>query len=464
MKAGGKKEHGQTGKPPAMRVLSILLAFALSQFYLVLPASAQTTTYSVTGTVYYHTTPLDKVRVDLLQGNASGPVLQTTTTKMGFYSFSGVAPGSYGIEAWGPSPEYSLAIGSGVSVSRNSVKDIYIPKLMNQTSPAHEAEVTDFHPTLSWTPIEEARQYGIQINVVEGWELVEMARSYSTNYTVKKELTPGVVYNWYTDAWDEYDHWVGTGHGKYFKVVWPQHDLAITMIMPSTINTGTATSINATITNRGLNTESNITTQLLVNGDVFATQAITHLQNASSIEQNLPLNASSIPGTYNLTITVIPVPNETSLENNRITHIIQVISPPKISHTILYTIQPTEATAGQSIVITGTIYPAISTQPIILMYTQPNGQTFNKTITCQQNGSFSTSSNPNITGIWTITVFMLGNATHLGTATTRTFSVIEAGMPTELDEFTTFISTLMIIAAITLLVVAALIFMFARLR
>ena len=50
MKARGKKGYGQTGKPPAMRVLSILLAFALSQFYLVLPASAQTTAYSVTGT------------------------------------------------------------------------------------------------------------------------------------------------------------------------------------------------------------------------------------------------------------------------------------------------------------------------------------------------------------------------------------------------------------------------------
>ena len=446
-------------------MIASLFVLSLCQTGTAPLVTAQTSTYSVTGNVYYHTTPLDNVRVELRQGNSSGSIVQTTRTSNGYYNISGVTAGSYGIMVYGPSPEYSYGIGfSSMPVYENIVKDFYIPKLMNQTGPLDQAEVPSLHPTLQWTPIKEAVQYGVQINVLQGWELVECQRTYSSNYAVKKELTPGILYHWYLDAWDEYSHWVGTGHGKSFKIVRAQRDLYVEMYVDQTIMAGSATIVQATVYNKGLSTESNVTAQLLLDGNRLATKTIDQLKNGSSIRLNIPWTVPPKEGIHNLTIVVTPVTNEAILENNLATQIVQVTPQPKIAHTISCTVEPTEVIVGQSIMITGSISPRVSMQLITLTYTQPNGGIFNGTVTCQQDGSYSTFSNPNMSGDWTVIVSWPGNSTHTGATVTRTFRVLEPSVQKQNEELVTLASTLIIITGIILLVVVAIVFVFVRSR
>ena len=202
-------------------MLTALLIIMLSTTTrsLIAPLSAEQTQesdkYSISGMVYYSNTPLDGVTVELLQGDEMIQ-LQNTTTDNGYYSFSSVAPGSYYVRVYAPSPEYTDWIASIIEVTSKDVsKDMYLPKKMTLLSPENNALVSSLHPTLYWEPISEAAEYSIQINVEEDWELVEVGHSPFDNYTIGPELTPGVEYVWQVDARDAQGHWVGTTQMAY---------------------------------------------------------------------------------------------------------------------------------------------------------------------------------------------------------------------------------------------------------
>jgi len=156
------------------------------------------------------------VRVELIMGEVVDTALQNTTTDNGYYLFSSVAPGSYYVKVYAPSPEYIRWTASSIEVTSKDVsKDMYLPKLLNLVSPDNDALVTSLIHTLYWEAINEATEYRIQINTYENWELVEMGHSASSNYTIKTELIPGVEYAWQVDAYDAENHCVGTTQMAY---------------------------------------------------------------------------------------------------------------------------------------------------------------------------------------------------------------------------------------------------------
>ena len=172
--------------------------------------------YIVSGMVYYSTTPLDGVSVELVQGTSTSPPLQSTTTSSGFYSFSSVDPGSYWIKVYGPTDEYIGWRAQSIEVvSSDITKDMYLSKKMILLSPENNAFITSRYPMLSWEANSEAAWYEIQINVTEDWQLVEFVKNIMfTHYTVQTELTPD-NYTWGVGAYDAYNHYVGSTQSTF---------------------------------------------------------------------------------------------------------------------------------------------------------------------------------------------------------------------------------------------------------
>jgi outer membrane protein assembly factor BamB len=91
--------------------------------------------------------------------------------------------------------------------------------------------------------------------------------------------------------------------------------------------------------------------------------------------------------------------------------------------TISCSISPSQVFRGGSIVVSGFITPAVTGQLITLTYTRPNGYAYTSWSTCHSDGSYSHSYTPDTAGPWSITVSWVGNATHSGASTSKSFTV-----------------------------------------
>lgn len=165
---------------------------------------------AVSGTVFYSTTALPAVQMELLS-NDFQQVLQTTETRAdGTYVFHDVLPGPYHVRAFGLDASYIGWIASSVSVQdQNLTQDIDLPKNIVLTSPADGSTVAP-PPTLQWPVIPEAARYEVQINVTNGFALVEHVTNIPTNsYTPATPLQAGETYTWQVGAYDAAGHYVG---------------------------------------------------------------------------------------------------------------------------------------------------------------------------------------------------------------------------------------------------------------
>jgi len=144
-----------------------------------------------------------------------GKVLQTTYSDVnGFYTLTGLSGDPFEIRVYGPSNEYITWLGyvysSGISQDMLG-RDLYLQKNMTLLSPANNATVTTVRPTLKAVP--EATEYGIQINVTDTWELVEMVSGIKDNsYVPTVDLTSGVTYTWQVGAKDALGHEIAGPH------------------------------------------------------------------------------------------------------------------------------------------------------------------------------------------------------------------------------------------------------------
>lgn len=189
--------------------------------------------YSVFGTVYYSTSPLGGVDVELLDGETQA-VLQTTTSSTGddygYYEFSSVLPGTYCLKFYGPSEEYIGWVSSSIEVIDDDFTfDRYLPKNIVLSTPSNGATVSTLNPTLTWTANPEAEsggRYTIQINDTDNWDpVIEMGNSTTNSYIVQTYLTPGENYTWQVDAYDSDNNWVGSTQSAFNFTVDPNEKL-----------------------------------------------------------------------------------------------------------------------------------------------------------------------------------------------------------------------------------------------
>ncbi len=193
--------------------------------------------YSVSGQVNYGVTPLSGVTVELRSGSSTGPVMATDTTGVdGSYVFPSVPLGtSYWVRLNAPSDDYVNWRAGNLTVEDEDVDrgTHYLPKVIalsppGYPSPADGETVTTSYDwiRLDWEGNPEAADYQVQINVTDGWELIEQvwtnslypsynAGSGGSLTDVAAQFESGVTYSWSVRAIDSEGNEVGDSEASY---------------------------------------------------------------------------------------------------------------------------------------------------------------------------------------------------------------------------------------------------------
>jgi len=106
----------------------------------------------------------------------------------------------------------------------------------------------------------------------------------------------------------------------YNAILWssyckPQHDLVASSEAPKALKPNNPALLNATVINMGLNNETNVTLQLLINGEVANVTTISELATGDSYTINY-MWVPAVEGHYNVTAYATPVPGEDNILNN----------------------------------------------------------------------------------------------------------------------------------------------------
>jgi len=105
----------------------------------------------------------------------------------------------------------------------------------------------------------------------------------------------------------------------YNAIVWavkrPEHELIVNLDAPLFLEPGGLTLLNATVRNLGLNNETDVELQLLINGTVVKSTIISELLTGESLTLSY-LWTPTVEGTYNVTAYAPPVPDEEYIWNN----------------------------------------------------------------------------------------------------------------------------------------------------
>ncbi len=160
---------------------------------------------SISGKVYYDTSPLAGVTVDLGRGATWPPSWERSTQSAadGSYAFPNLSPDNYYIRMNGLGGEFISGSNSyPIEVTEfDVVRDLYMPKVLNLLSPADGSIDVSQNPTLLWSENPDAARYAVNVYQVNPWQNVYSTWVIDgTSHTVEASLTQGEEYSWYVDA------------------------------------------------------------------------------------------------------------------------------------------------------------------------------------------------------------------------------------------------------------------------
>jgi thermitase len=110
---------------------------------------------------------------------------------------------------------------------------------------------------------------------------------------------------------------------RYSRYPRPQHELSVDLQTPTHIKPGETTQLNATVTNMGLNNETNVSLYLTINDTTVQTLTVPILANGTS-QMIQYLWTPTIEGKYNITAYAPPAPGEDNPTDNIVTVIVRV--------------------------------------------------------------------------------------------------------------------------------------------
>ena len=122
----------------------------------------------------------------------------------------------------------------------------------------------------------------------------------------------------------------------YWFTVRYQHELIVSLETPSFLEPNDSATLNATVQNQGLNNETDVGLQLLINGTMVKNVTIPQLLTEESYTITYSWTPT-ITGKYNITVYAPPVPDENVTKNNVYSKIIPVQYAPKILAYVEYT-------------------------------------------------------------------------------------------------------------------------------
>ncbi|MCJ7431161.1 hypothetical protein MUO83_08145 [Candidatus Bathyarchaeota archaeon] len=156
---------------------------------------------------------------------------------------------------------------------------------------------------------------------------------------IATEGTPGKVVFWNGDG--PYD-WIWSSDAEamfknsiHWFTVRYEHELVVFLQAPRFLEPGNSALLNTTVRNQGLNNETNVELQLLINGTVVESVVIPELQSGTSYTINYTWTPT-FAGVYNITVYAPPVPDEEITTNNIYSKLVPVQYAPRILAYIQY--------------------------------------------------------------------------------------------------------------------------------
>lgn len=140
--------------------------------------------------------------------------------------------------------------------------------------------------------------------------------------------TDGVFDCFFCDAWSFWDWMPDLGYVPFIQDTF-QHELAATLYTPLMLEPNEGTSITANVFNFGLNAETNVTLQILIDGQVVRTTTFSNLPNGTARNMTYTWLTPPLEQHCNVTAYVLPVAGETVTANNvenRMVHVSQKIA------------------------------------------------------------------------------------------------------------------------------------------
>jgi hypothetical protein len=135
--------------------------------------------------------------------------------------------------------------------------------------------------------------------------------------------TGAAVQIWDARHWQTTTNQLLISNAANWLMVKPEHDLGAGLTVPQRTVPGEITPITATVYNRGLNNETNVTFQLFIE-DILVDELFIPLFEEGEF-QTISYDWTPISeGSYNITSYVIPVPDEYTTSNNIATRFVQV--------------------------------------------------------------------------------------------------------------------------------------------
>jgi len=137
--------------------------------------------------------------------------------------------------------------------------------------------------------------------------------------------TTGVIDCAVADVPSNWDWMPNTGHFTWI-VIRYDHELAVSLDTPQYLQPEESSLLNATVYNRGLNSETDVEIQLFINGTEVASETLDELVNGTSYTINYSWTPTA-EGIYNITVYAPPVPDENFTANNIDTKFVSVHYP-----------------------------------------------------------------------------------------------------------------------------------------